>query len=333
MKTLVIAEAGVNHNGELDLARQMVSAAARAGADFIKFQTFSADRLVTRHAPKAAYQVQQSAAGESQHEMLRRLELTESMHRDLIQECDRNGIGFLSTAFDESSLDMLAGLGQQLIKVPSGEITNLPYLRHVGKYSREVLLSTGMATLREVESALDVLAEAGTPLEQVTVLHCSTAYPTPVVEANLRAMVTMRDALGIRVGYSDHTAGFEVAIAAVALGATVIEKHFTMDRHLPGPDHRASLEPGELQLMIASIRNVEAALGDGIKRVMPCEAGNLEAARRSLVAARAIRAGDTLNATNVTAKRPGTGVSPMAWDTVLGRKAGRDYEPDEQIDP
>ncbi len=332
MKTLIIAEAGVNHNGDMELARRMVSAAARAGADLVKFQTFSADRLVTLRARKAAYQAERASADESQHEMLRRLELSEQMHRDLLSECASCGVGFLSTGFDEKSVDLLASLGQARFKIPSGEITNLPYLRHVGAYGREILLSTGMATMGEVESALETLIGAGTSRNHITILQCNSAYPTPPGDANLRAMVAMRDALGVAVGYSDHTVGIEIAVAAVALGATVIEKHFTIDRRLPGPDQQASLEPDELESMVAAIRNVELALGDGIKRVMPSEAGNVVSARKSLVAAKAIRAGEPFDQANLAVKRPGTGISPMLWDEVLGRPATRDYEPDELIE-
>ena len=285
MKTLIIAEAGVNHNGDLALARQLIDVAAEAGADLVKFQTFSADRLVTAHAKKADYQTQTTDAGESQHAMIRRLELTRDMHEALIAHCKSRGIQFFSTGFDPESIDLLAELGLDRFKIPSGEITNLPYLRHVGRYGKPVILSTGMATLGEIEAALEVLEQAGTPRDRITVLHCNTEYPTPMADVNLRAMLTIRDAFGVAVGYSDHTSGIEVAIAAVALGATVIEKHFTLDRNLPGPDHKASLEPDELKAMVAAIRNIEQALGDGIKRPSASEAKNKPIARKSLVAA------------------------------------------------
>lgn len=333
MTTLVIAEAGVNHNGDMSLARRMIQVAAQAGADYVKFQTFSAERLVTRQAPKASYQARSTGAGETQYAMLRRLELSETMHRELLATCKDLGIGFLSTGFDEQSVDMLAGIGQEFFKVPSGEITNLPYLRHVGAYGRKVLLSTGMSTLAEAESALQALEHAGTSRDLVTVLHCSSAYPTPDSQANLRAILTMREQLGVAVGYSDHTLGTEIAIAAVALGATVIEKHFTLDRRLEGPDHGASLEPMELEALVRSIRRVELALGDGHKRAMPDEAENLASARKSVVAAKTIRKGESFDAGNLTVKRPGTGISPMRWDELLGKTARRDYEPDELIDP
>jgi len=332
VRTLVIAEAGVNHNGDLGMARQLIDAAAEAGADLVKFQTFSADRLVTTHAGKADYQIRATDGRESQHAMLRRLELSREMHEALIAHCALRGIRFFSTAYDSQSIDLLLELGADRFKIPSGEITNLPYLRHVGSLGKPVILSTGMATLGEIEAAVDVLERAGTPRGRVTVLHCNTEYPTPMADVNLRAMLTIRDAFGVAVGYSDHTKGIEVAVAAVALGATVIEKHFTLARNLPGPDHQASLEPDDLKAMVASIRNIESALGDGIKRPSPSEAKNRSAARRSLVAACAIRTGERFTEANVAVKRPGTGLSPMRWDEVLGRKAPRDFALNEFIE-
>jgi N,N'-diacetyllegionaminate synthase len=332
LKTLIIAEAGVNHNGDMNLARRLIDVAAEAGADLVKFQTFNADRLVAAHAPKADYQTRALGSDENQHAMIRRLELSREAHEALIEHCNARAIQFFSTAFDVESIDLLLQLGLGRFKVPSGEITNLPYLRHLGRLGKPVLLSTGMATLGDIEAALDVLEGAGTPREQITVLHCNTEYPTPMVDVNLNAMQTIREAFGVAVGYSDHTLGIEVAIAAVALGATVIEKHFTLDRSLPGPDHRASLEPGELADMIGAIRNIEQAMGDGRKRPSPSEQRNLAIARKSLVAARAIRAGELFSVANVTAKRPGSGLSPMRWDEVLGRKAPRDFAPDELIE-
>ena len=325
MKTLIIAEAGVNHNGDLALARQLVDVAAKAGADLVKFQTFSADRLVTAHARKADYQTKTTNAGESQHSMIRRLELTREMHEVLIDHCKSRGIQFFSTGFDSESIDLLVELGLDRFKIPSGEITNLPYLRHVGHYGKPVILSTGMATLGEIEAALDVLEHAGTSRDGITVLHCNTEYPTPMADVNLRAMLTIRDAFCVAVGYSDHTSGIEVAIAAVAMGATVIEKHFTLDCTLPGPDHKASLEPDELKAMVTAIRNIEQALGDGIKRPSPSETKNKPIARKSLVAACAIRAGEVFTEINLAVKRPGTGLSPMRWDEVIGRKAPHDF--------
>lgn len=332
MSVLVIAEAGVNHNGDLDLARRLIDVAAESGADIVKFQTFSAERLSTASAPKAAYQQQSTDASESQQEMLRRLELSEDAHRDLIEHCRQRKIAFLSTAFDIESLDMLVRLGVHLFKIPSGEITNLPYLRHLGALGGQVLLSTGMATLGDVEAALHALEVAGTPRHQITVLHCTTEYPAPIDDVNLHAMGTMAAAFGVKIGYSDHTEGIEVSVAAAALGASVIEKHFTLDRTLPGPDHKASIEPGELRAMVAAIRNVEKALGDGVKRVTPAEARNAPVARKSLVACKDIRAGDVFGPGNMTTMRPGTGLSPMRWDEVVGRIARRDYQPGDPIE-
>ena len=332
MSTLIIAEAGVNHNGDLDLARRLVEVAAEAGADMVKFQTYDADRLVARQAAKAGYQALSAGAGESQPAMLRRLQLTREMHEALIAHCRLRGITFFSTAFDEPSVDMLAQLGLARFKIPSGEITNLPYLRHVGRYGRPIILSTGMASLAEIGDALAALERAGTARQRITVLHCNTDYPTGMVDVNLRAMLAIRDVFGVAAGYSDHTLGIEVPIAATALGASVIEKHFTLDRSLPGPDHKASLEPGELAAMVRAVRNIEQALGDGVKRPTSSEEKNKPAARKSLVAARPIRAGEAFNPANVAVKRPGTGVSPMRWDEVMGRAAPRDFATDELIE-
>ena len=331
-KTLIIAEAGVNHNGDLELAKQIVKAAANAGADLVKFQTFTAERLAIDSAPKADYQNQTTDQKQSQFAMLRQLELTAEMHEQLIVYCSKQGIGFFSTGFDLQSVDYLASLGADRFKIPSGEITNLPYLRHVGAFGKPLILSTGMATLGEIEAALDACEIAGTPRSRVTVLHCNTEYPTPMSDVNLRAMCSIRDAFGVAVGYSDHTLGIEVPIAAVALGATVIEKHLTLDRNLAGPDHKASLEPDEFAAMVRVIRNIEQAMGDGIKRPSPSEAKNKPIARKSLVAARSIKAGERFTPENLTAKRPGTGVSPMRWDEVMGRTATRDYGSDEMIE-
>lgn len=331
-KTLIIAEAGVNHNGEISLARRLVDIAADAGADLVKFQSFSANRLVTTTAKKAEYQTRTTEGAESQHAMIRRLELSREMHAELIAHCASRGIPFFSTGFDTESVGMLAELGLSSFKVPSGEITNLPYLRQIGGYRKPVILSTGMSTLGEIEAAIDVLERAGTPRGLVTVLHCNTDYPTALADVNLRAMVTIRDAFGVEVGYSDHTPGIEVAIAAVALGATVIEKHFTMDRSLPGPDHKASLEPAELVAMVAAIRNIEVALGDGIKRPTAGEIKNKPIARKSIVASRDIRVGEVFAEDNLTVKRPGIGISPMRWDEVLGRPSTRNYAADELIE-
>lgn len=331
-RILIIAEAGVNHNGDMALARKLIDVAAEAGADLVKFQTFDADRLITRSAKKADYQTAATDGDESQYEMLRRLQLSPEMHKELIAHCASRGIGFFSTGFDIESIDLLMNLGQDRFKIPSGEITNLPYLRHIGRLNRDAILSTGMATLDEIKAAIDVLELAGTPRSRITVLHCTTEYPTPMNEVNLRAIRGIQEALGVAVGYSDHTAGIEVAIAAAALGAAVIEKHFTLDRELPGPDHKASLEPGELKSMVTAIRNIEIALGDGVKRLTPSEAKNRPVVRKSLVASRGIRRGEAFTAQNIAAKRPGTGISPMRWDEVIDHPAPRDFSQDELIE-
>jgi N,N'-diacetyllegionaminate synthase len=333
VKTLIIAEAGVNHNGDMEMARQLIEVAAYSGADFVKFQTFKADRLATRQAVKADYQRQLTAENESQYDMIHRLELTPEMHVELIEHCRHQGIRFLSTGFDIESLDLLAGFGVPLFKIPSGEITNLPYLQHIGRMRKPVILSTGMADMAEIGAALRELELAGTARQRITVLHCNTEYPTPMRDVNLRAMLSIRDVYGVEVGYSDHTRGVEVPIAAVALGATVIEKHFTLDRNLPGPDHQASLEPAELQAMVVAIRNVELALGDGVKRPSISESKNIQIVRKSLVAARPIRAGEPFTLDNLAVKRPGTGVSPMRLHEILRRVAPRDFAADELIEP
>lgn len=333
MKTLIIAEAGVNHNGDIKLAKQLVAAAAEAGADLVKFQSFVASNIISEHAPKADYQKKNTDSSESQKEMIKKLELTRKQHQELITECQANGIGFFSTAFDLNSIDMLESLGAlDIVKVPSGELTNLPYLRHLTRHGKPVLLSTGMAHLGEIEAAINVIEEAGTPRDLITVLHCTTEYPTPMKDVNLRAMVNIGRAFGVKIGYSDHTPGIEIPIAAVAMGASVIEKHFTLDRNLPGPDHSASLEPEELKDMVLAIRNIEEALGDGIKRPSPSEIKNKPIARKSIVAAQPIKKGEPFTENNITAKRPGTGVSPMHWDEILKRTATRDYDNDELIE-
>lgn len=333
MRTLIIAEVGVNHNGNIELAKKLITEASAAGADFVKFQTFVSENVVSALAPKADYQKKTTQNSESQLEMIRKLELSRDDHIILIQECRDHNIGFFSTAFDFQSFDMLVELGcLEKIKIPSGEITNLPFLRHMAKFGKPILLSTGMANLGEIETAIDVIEAVGTPRQLVTVLHCTTEYPAPMQEVNLRAMVSIRSALGVEVGYSDHTHGIEVPIAAVALGATVIEKHFTLDRSLPGPDHKASLEPHELRSMIAAIRNIEQALGDGIKRPTISELKNKPVARKSIMASCSIRVGEEFTPENITIKRPGNGLSPMLWDQVVGRKATRDFAPDELIE-
>lgn len=328
----IIAEAGVNHNGSLDVAKKLVEAAAKAGADAVKFQTFTADNLVSKQAPKAEYQTQTTAKEESQYAMLKRLELDLEAHKELMRLCVEKGIEFLSTPFDHRSIEVLDALGLETFKIGSGELTNLPYLRKIGALNKQIILSTGMADLGEVEDALEVLTQAGTGLENITVLHCNTEYPTPMQDVNLRAMQTISAAFpGIRVGYSDHTLGIEVPIAAVALGALVIEKHFTLDKNMPGPDHRASLEPQDLKAMVSAIRNIETARGTGIKTPSQSELKNKPIARKSIVAARAIAKGEIFKEENLTVKRPGTGISPMGWDEVIGRKAGKEYEIDDPI--
>ena len=316
-KSLIIAEAGVNHNGSLDLAFQLIDAAKSAGADAVKFQTFRADALAARSAHKAAYQGRTTSRDESQLEMLRRLELDETAHRRLIAYCESVDIRFLSSPFDHESVDLLAAMNLPIFKVPSGEITNHPFLRHVASKSKPIILSTGMCTLDEVKEAVGVLRGAGA--SDLTVLHCVTEYPTPYGQVNLRAMLTLKEALGLPVGYSDHTPGIEIPVAAVALGAVVIEKHFTLDRSLPGPDHAASLEPDKLAQMVTSIRHVEESLGDGVKAPAPCEIPNISVARKSVVAARAMSAGHTLQESDLAIKRPGNGLAPKTLPDLVGR--------------
>lgn len=298
----------------------------------MEFQTFQASQLATEHAEQAAYQQRALDNSEGQMSMLKRLELQPEQHAELIVYCQEKSIEFLSTAFDMTSIELLASLKPKRWKIPSGEITNLPYLRQIGSQGQPVILSTGMANLGEIEAALAVLEQVGTPRSRITVLHCTTEYPAPPEEVNLRAMITIAQAFGVAVGYSDHTAGLAVPTAAVAMGATVIEKHLTLDRNLPGPDHKASLEPDQFAGMVRGIRTIEKALGDGIKRTTPSEQANLPVVRKSLVAARPIRAGELFSAANLTAKRPGTGISPMHWDAWIGRKAFRDFVADEMIE-
>lgn len=330
-KVIIIAEAGVNHNGDYGRAVEMIHAAKEAGADYVKFQTAVPELVISTFAPKAAYQKETTGDGESQLEMCRKIHLRLEDYAPLMEECKRTGIGFMSTPFDLVSIDCLAQLNMDWWKIPSGEITNLPYLRKIGRLGGKIILSTGMSTLDEVEEALKVLEKAGTPRKNVILLHCTTQYPTPYEAVNLRAMNALATLGAAAVGYSDHTQGIEVPVAAVALGAKVIEKHFTLDRNLPGPDHKASLEPGELKNMVDSIRHIEAALGSGDKVVAEAERPNIEVARKSIVAAREIKSGEVLTEENITVKRPGNGVSPMLWDSVLGTSAVRDFVPDELI--
>jgi N,N'-diacetyllegionaminate synthase len=313
------------------MALELVDAAAATGADAVKFQSFRAELLAAPDAPRAAYQQEATGNAGGQLEMLRALELSADDHRRIAAHCRRRGIEFLSSPFDAASVELLATLGLERLKVPSGELVDVPYLRRVAALGLPLIVSTGMATLSEVGAALGVLQAAGCPRERVTVLHCSTEYPTPPADVNLRAMITLRDALGVAVGYSDHTEGTTVAVAAAALGAVVIEKHLTLDRSLPGPDHRASLEPGAFGDMVRAVRVVESALGDGVKRPSAGELENMAAARKSIVAARAIAAGETLSADNLAVKRPGTGMTPLRWDDVVGLVASRDYKADDLI--
>jgi len=330
-KTFIIAEAGVNHNGSLEIAKKMVEVAKECGADAIKFQTFKAENVISKIAPKAEYQKQTTSSDESQLEMVKKLELSFEHFKELKDHCDKIGITFISTPFDFESIYFLRDLGMEIFKIPSGEITNLPYLEKIGRLNKKVILSTGMADLGEIEDALDILIQSGTPRESVTILHCNTEYPTPYEDVNVLAIKTIKEAFKVKVGYSDHTPGIEIPIAAVALGATVIEKHFTLDRSMPGPDHKASLEPHELKAMIIAIRNVEKALGNGIKRPSPSELKNKPIARKSIVAKKDIKKGEVFTQENITVKRPGTGISPMRWYEVLGTQAQRDYKEDELI--
>lgn len=332
-KTLIIAEAGVNHNGSIELAKQLIDAAAEAGVDYIKFQTFKTENLVSRQAVKAEYQKRNTGeTDDSQFSMLKKLELSPEQHWELMEYCRQKKVRFFSTAFDLESIGLLSELGLEMWKIPSGEITNYPYLKKIARQGKPVILSTGMSDLQDIANAMEVLEKYGVIREQITVLHCNTEYPTPFADVNLRAMETIREQLGVKVGYSDHTVGIEVPIAAVALGATVIEKHFTLSRTLEGPDHKASLEPGELKAMVSAIRNIEVALGDKDKKVTASEAKNKAVARKSIVAARNIKAGELFTEENISVKRPGNGISPMEWENVLGRCASRDFQADDLIE-
>jgi N,N'-diacetyllegionaminate synthase len=329
---MIIAEAGVNHNGDLTLAKKLIEVAAKAGADFVKFQTFKADKLVQKNAEKAKYQKLNENDNGSQFEMLKKLELTVDDHFELIDHCQECGIKFLSTAFDLESIEFLKDK-LDFYKIPSGEITNLPYLEKVAKLGLPIVMSSGMATLDEVKDALAVLTTNGILLENIIVLHCNTEYPTPMHDVNLKAMINIATKLKVKVGYSDHTLGIEVPIAAVSLGACVLEKHFTLDRNLEGPDHAASLEPEELIAMVSAIRNIELALGgSGTKEPSPSEQKNIKVARKSIVAVKDIKKGEVFSIDNITVKRPGTGITPMKWYEVLGRKSIKDFKADEMIE-
>ena len=328
-KVLVIAEAGVNHNGSLDLAFKLAESAKKAGADCVKFQTFKAEALVVRHAAQAEYQ-KRNTVEELQIKMLKKLELGYEEFRELKKHCDEIGICFISTPFDRDSISFLEGFDMPFWKIPSGEVTDLPYLMQIGTTGRPVIMSTGMCTMEEIWDAIKALRLAGT--EDIRLLHCNTEYPTPYEDVNLNVLKTLRERFGVEVGYSDHTRGIEVPIAAVALGATVIEKHFTLDRNMEGPDHKASLEPDELKQMTESIRHIEKALGRSEKEPTESEKKNISVARRSIVAGRKIKKGELLTEENITTKRPGTGISPMLWTQVIGTKAIRDFEEDELIE-
>lgn len=330
-KVFIIAEAGVNHNGSLKIAKKMVDVAVSVGADAVKFQTFHAQSLVSKFAPKAAYQKKTMNEDKSQLEMIKKLELSQNAHKELIRYCQVKKIMFLSSPFDLESIDLLVRLGLRTFKIPSGEITNLPYLRKVGSLGKKIIMSVGMATLGEIKDALDVLVKSGTKKENITILHCNTEYPTPVEDVNLKAMLTIGNKFGVKVGYSDHTRGIEVAIAAAALGAAVVEKHFTLNRNMRGPDHKASLEPVELKQMVSSIRNIERAFGNGIKNISNSEIKNITVVRKSIVAANDIKRGNQFSKNNITVKRPGFGLSPMLWDKVIGREAKQDFKTDDLI--
>ncbi len=329
MKTFIIAEAGVNHNGSIELAKKLIDAAVDAGVDAVKFQTFKSEKLVSRNAEKAEYQKKSTSEEESQFDMLKKLELDVESHNVLMNYCKNKGIMFLSTAFDLESIDLLNELGLEIFKIPSGEITNYPYLKKIGKLKKKVILSTGMSNMQEVKEAVNVLKNNGT--KDIIILHCNTEYPTPMECVNLRAMNTIKDELNVEVGYSDHTLGIEVPIAAVAMGAKVIEKHFTLDKNMEGPDHKASLEPQELKEMVLRIRNIEKALGNGKKEPSKSEFKNLGVARKSIVADRKIKKGEIFTEDNITCKRPGNGISPMKWEEVIGKIAVKDFDEDEMI--
>ena len=331
-RTLIIAEAGVNHNGSIELAKKLIDAASNAGVDYVKFQTFNSKKLVSKNAKKASYQINNTKIkSESQLEMLERLELSKDDHLELIKYCDLKKIKFLSTAFDLESIDFLNNLNIDLFKIPSGEITNLPYLRKIGSLNKPIIISTGMADIQEIQDALNIILNSGAKINDITILHCNTEYPTPMRDVNLNAMNTIRDIFNVSVGYSDHTLGIEIPIAAVSLGASVIEKHFTLDKSMEGPDHKASLEPDELKEMVKAIRNIEKAMGHGRKEPSNSEIKNKEIARKSIVAKRKIFIGDLLTDENITIKRPGNGISPMKWDIIKGTKANRNYQEDDLI--
>jgi len=327
----IIAEAGVNHNGSINTAKKLIDAASAAGADAVKFQTFKAENLVIKNSQKAEYQKQNCDPLESQFDMLKKLELDLEVHKELLLYCKEKNIIFLSTPFDNDSIDLLSNLGLETFKIPSGEITNLPYLRHIGSLNKKIILSTGMSNLKEIKDALSVLINAGSLKENITVLHANTMYPTPMEDVNLNAIHTIKNEFDIAVGYSDHTLGIEVDIAAVAIGVSIIEKHFTLDKTMDGPDHKASLEPSQLKKMVRAIRNIEKALGSYKKEPSPSESINIDIARKSIVAKMEINKGDIFTNKNLTIKRPGTGISPMLWDEVIGKASQKNYQFDDLI--
>jgi len=331
VSVFIIAEAGVNHNGSIELAFKLIDAAVEAGVDAVKFQTFKAENLVSKNTQKAEYQKQTTNPLESQLDMLKKLELDVDVHKKLIKYCNAKGIMFLSSPFDHESIDLLNELGLKIYKIPSGEITNLPYLRRIGSLAKQVILSTGVSTLKEVGDALAILVDSGTKKENITVLHANTMYPTPMEDVNLNAMLTIQKEFGVAVGYSDHTLGIEVDIAAVAMGASCLEKHFTLDKTMDGPDHKASLEPEELKAMVGAIRNIEKALGSSEKKPSPSESVNIKVVRKSIFANQNIKKGDLLTDKNIAVKRPGGGISPMQWDEVIGTISSKDYNADELI--
>lgn len=331
-KVFIIAEAGVNHNGDINIAKKLVDVAVEAGADAIKFQTFKAEELVCKNAKKAEYQKQYTEKDESQLDMLKKLQLDFDKHKELVNYCNSKGIMFLSTPFDLKSIDLLEELDLKIYKIPSGEITNYPYLKKIAGLKKKIIMSTGMCYLNEIKSALDVLKENGSKDEDITILHCNTEYPTPIEDVNLNAMITMKNELNVKVGYSDHTLGIEVPIAAVAMGASVIEKHFTLDKQMEGPDHKSSLNPKQLKAMIEAIRNIEKALGSFKKEPSNSERKNLIIARKSIVAKYKIKKDQILNEENLTCKRPGSGISPMMWSKVIGKKAMKNFSEDELIE-
>ena len=331
-KTIIIAEAGVNHNGSIENAKNIVDVAEQAGADYVKFQTFKAENIVTVNAEKANYQKSLTSVEESQFEMIKKLELDINAHLEIIKHCEGKNVKFLSTPFDNNSIQMLLDLKIPFFKIPSGEITNLPFLECIGRHGLPIVMSSGMSSLEEVSDAVQVLKSAGTKKDLITILHCNTEYPTPIEDVNLNAMLTIKNKLNVKVGYSDHTLGIEIPIAAVAMGATIIEKHFTLDKNLPGPDHAASLEPDELKAMVKGIRNIEIAFGDGKKRPSSSEKKNLTIVRKSIVAKTKIKKGDTFTENNMSIKRPGTGISPMKWYDLINKKSRKSFNSDDLIE-